>query len=87
MPPPADAVHEPERHQLADAVFDVQPHAAERLHQRLDVERLVGPGAQKAEQRRTEWRLHERLKTRLEVGRLGTPAGGREILHVPPRRS
>ena len=59
----------PKRDELADAVLDVEPHAAERLHQRLDVEGLLGPGAEKAEERRAQRRLHERLEARLEVRR------------------
>ena len=62
-----DAVHDAERDQLAHAVLDVEPHAPERLHQRFDVERLLGPGAQEPEQRRAERRLHERLESRLDV--------------------
>ena len=38
-----DALRDAERDQLADAVLDVEPHAAERLHQRLDVERFLRP--------------------------------------------
>ena len=57
--------------QLADAVLDVQPQAAERLHQRLDVERFVRPGAQVAQDAGAQRRLHQRAETRLEVRRLG----------------
>ena len=80
-----DAVRDAERDELADAVLDVEPHAAERLHQRLDVEGLLGPGAQEAEQRRAQRRLHERLKSRLDVRRLGSATGDRKVLHVSPR--
>ena len=38
--------------ELADAVLDVEPQPAERLHQRLDVERFVGPRVQVAEDAR-----------------------------------
>ena len=57
--------------QLADAVLDVEPQAAERLHQRLDVEALVGPRAQVAQDARAQRRLHQRAESRVEVGRLG----------------
>ena len=63
--------------QLADAVVDVQPEAPERLHQRLDVEALVRPRAQVAEDPGPEGRLHKRAKTCLGVRRLGRPGRGR----------
>jgi hypothetical protein len=40
--------------ELADAVVDVLAHAAERLHQRLDVERFVGARAQETEDARAQ---------------------------------
>ena len=63
----------PNATQLADAVLDVEPHAAERLHQRFDVEGLLGSGAQEAQQRRAQRRLHQGLEARLDVrsARLG----------------
>ena len=45
---------EAERDELAYAVLDVEPHAAERLHHRLDVERFFRSRAQEAEQRRAQ---------------------------------
>ena len=44
------ALGQPEREQLADAVLDVQPHAAELLHHGLDVEGFVRPSAQETHQ-------------------------------------
>ena len=68
---PGDAVGDAEVDQLADAVLDVEPQPAERLHQRFDVEGLVGPRAQVAQQAGAQRRLHERPEPCLEVGRLG----------------
>src|SRR5713226_5600308 len=42
---PGGLLRDAERGELAHAVLDVEPHPAERLHQRLDVERLLRPGA------------------------------------------
>ena len=44
----------PNADELADAVFDVEPQAAERLHQLIGVEALFGPRAQIAEDARAE---------------------------------
>ena len=56
-----------EVHQLADAVLDVEPQPAERLHQRFDVEGLVGPRAQVAQDAGAQRRLHQRAEPRIEV--------------------
>ena len=60
------AVRDAEPYQLPHAVLDVESHAPERVHQRFDVVRLIGARAHKAEQRRPERRLHERLESRLD---------------------
>ena len=60
------AVRQPARDaevdELVEAVLDVEPHAAERGHQRLDVEGLVGLRVQEAEEARAQRRLHERAE-------------------------
>ena len=63
-----------ERHELADAVLDVEPHAPERLHQRLDFERLVWTRAQEPQQPGPQRRLHERVEARLDLGGIDPPA-------------
>ena len=76
--------------QLAHAVLDVQPQAAERLHQRLDVERLVGARIQVAQDAGAQRRLHQRAKPRIEVravGRAvaaarGAPGAEGQIVHL-----
>ena len=72
----------PNADELADAVLDVEPHAAERLHQRLDVEGLVRPGAQEAQQRRAQRRLHQRLEPRLDVRRVSARPSADQVLDV-----
>ena len=61
---PATFFGDAERDELAHAVLDVEPHAAERLHQRLDVEGLLGPRAQEAQDPGAQRRLDERLELR-----------------------
>ena len=73
-PGAGDPLRQAEAGELADAVLDVEPHAAERLHQRFEVERLVRPRAQEAQDRRAQRRLHERLEPRLDVGRVDRAA-------------
>ena len=68
---PGIDVGDAEVDELADAVFDVEPQPAERLHQRFDVEALVGPRAQIPQDAGAQRRLHERAEPRLEVRRLG----------------
>ena len=51
-----------EVHELLEAVLHVQAHAAERGHERLDVEGLVRLRVQKADESGTERRLHQRAK-------------------------
>jgi hypothetical protein len=50
-----DLLDDAEVHQLAHAVLDVEPHAAERLHQGFGVESFVGPGAQEAQDAGSQW--------------------------------
>ena len=76
------ALRDAERHQLADAVVHVEPHAPERLHQRLDVEPLRRPRAEKPKQGGPKWRLHERLEARFDLGRLSAPSMGGYVVHV-----
>ena len=71
---PGSAPGDAEVDELAEAVFDVQAHAPERRHQRLDVERLVGTRAQETQQARAQRRLHERTESRLESLRIGRRA-------------
>ena len=60
---------------LAQAVLDILPHPAERLHERFDVEGLVGSGVQEAHQARPERRLHQRLETSLQIAELRALGG------------
>ena len=55
--------------QLADAVLDVEPQPAERLHQRLDVEASSGRALQIAEDAGAQRRLHQRAEPRIDVRR------------------
>ena len=77
---PGTAPRDAEVDELADAVLDVQPQPAERLHQRLDVEALVGARAQVAQDAGAQRRLHERAEPCLEVRRLGRAAAGAAAL-------
>ena len=69
-PRPRDLFRDAERDELAHAVLDVEPHPPERLHKRFDVERLVGPRAQEAQDRRAQRRLHQRLELRRDLARI-----------------
>src|SRR5690606_26423389 len=66
--------------QLADAVGDVEPHAAEGRHQRLEVEALVRARREPAQQSRAQRRLDKRLESRLDA--CVRAAGLRQVLHV-----
>src|SRR5206468_3395696 len=57
--------------ELADAVFNVETQASERLHQRFDVEALLGARIEVAQNPRTQRRLHKCAEPRIEVGALG----------------
>ena len=81
-PAAGDALGDAEGDELPDAVLDVEPHAAERLHQRFDVERFFGTCAQESQERGAQRRLHERLEARLDVRRLGSTPRNRQVLHV-----
>ena len=48
------AVRDTECHELANAVFDIQPHAAKCLHQGFNVEGFLRAGAEEAKNRRTQ---------------------------------
>ena len=61
------AADDSEFDQLSQAVFDVQPHAAERGHQRLDVKAFSRACREKAQQSRSERRLNERPESRLRI--------------------
>jgi hypothetical protein len=74
----AGRAHHAKRHQLAHAVLDVQPQAAECLHQRLDIEGVIGARAEKTQDRGPERRLDEHLEPRLHVGGIEAPGGGRQ---------
>ena len=63
------------RHELAHAVFDVEPHPAERLHQRFDVERFFRPRAQESQQSGAQWRLDQRMKAGLDFRRIDPAVG------------
>ena len=80
VPVPAALAGDAERDELAHAVLDVEAHAPERLHQRLDLEGLLGPRAQEPQEPRAQRRLDERLEARLDLGRLGAPRGHRHVL-------
>ena len=56
-----------EFNQLAHAVLDVESHASERLHQRFDVERLVGSCGEKAQDARAQRRLHQGAESPVEI--------------------
>ena len=65
------ARHQPreaEVDEFAHAILDIQAQAPERLHQRLDVERLALPRVQVAQDAGPERRLHEGAKPCIEVG-------------------
>ena len=64
---PGHGARDAEVDQLADAVLDVELQPAERLHQRLDVEALLGPRVQIAEESGAQRRLHQRPEPRLEI--------------------
>ena len=74
---PGHGAGDAEVDQLAHAVLDVEPEAAERLHERFDVEALVGPRAQIPEDPGAQGRLHKCAEPCLEVGHLGRPHRGR----------
>ncbi len=80
--------------QFAHAVFHVEPQPAERLHQRLDVERFVGPGIQVAEDAGAQRRLHERAEACIELRHFrrtqrcrhaGAPRAEQQIVHFGVR--
>ena len=50
-----------------EAILDVESHAAERLHQAVDVERVIRVRGEMAEEARPQRRLHQRLKALVEV--------------------
>ena len=66
---PWRALHDAELDELSEAVLDVQAHAPERGHQRLDFERLAGPRAQESQQARAQGRLDEGTESCLDVAR------------------
>ena len=61
--------HHAELHELRETVVYVHPQAAERRHQRFDLERFVRPRAQESKQPGAQGRLDEVSETRLQVGR------------------
>ena len=71
----ADGERDPEVRELADAVLDVHPQPAERLHQRFDVEALFRPRAEVAQDAGAQRRLHQAPKSCFEVRRLGRARG------------
>ena len=66
-------------HQFPQAVVDIDADAAEGLHQRFDVVRLVRPRAQVAENSGTQRRLDQRLEAgpQLSVGAAAVDDGDR----------
>ena len=91
---PAIVPGDAEVDQLADAVLDVQPQPAERLHQRFDVEGLVGPRVQVAQDAGAQRRLHQRAKARIQsagsavrAGRsgAGAPRAEGQVVHFDVR--
>jgi hypothetical protein len=54
-----NAASDAELDQFPEAVLDVQPHSAERGHEALDFEGLVGAGAQEPQQPRSQGGLNE----------------------------
>ena len=71
-----------ECHELAHAVLDVEPHAPERLHERLDLEGLLRARAQETQQAGAQRRLHERLESRLDLRRIDPSAGHRHVVRI-----
>ncbi len=82
MPGPGGLGGDAERDELAHAVLDVEAHAPERLHQRLDLEGFLGPRAQEPQEPRPQRRLDEGLEAGLDLARLGAPRGRRRVLGV-----
>ena len=66
-----------EADELADAVLDVHPEPAERLHQRVGVEAFLGPGAQIAKDAGAERALHQVPEPGVEIALGFGPGGGR----------
>ena len=66
---PGHLAHDAELDELGEAVVDVHPQAAERRHQRLDVEGLLRSRAQETQQSRAQRRLNEVAKARIHVRR------------------
>ena len=84
----ATCADDAELDQLVDAVLDVQPHAAERLHEVLRRRRpLPGRARQEAQDAGAQRRLHQVLEPRFDVGRLGPVAGAARAVRGAPRRS
>ena len=67
----------PNADELADAVLDVQPEPAERLHQRVGVEAFFGPGAQIAKDAGAKRALDQVPEPGVEIALGLGPGGGR----------
>ncbi len=77
---PGIAARDAEADELADAVLDVHPEPAERLHQRVGVEAFFGPGAQIAEDAGAKRALHQVPEPGVQIA-LGL---GRVVGRRPP---
>ena len=77
-----DLAGDAKRHELAHAVFNVQPHPAERLHQRFNFERFLGARAKESQQPSAQGRLDQCVKAGLDLRRIHPAAGHRHVLHI-----
>ena len=86
-----DLPHHAELDQFVDAIVDVLPHAAKRLHDLLAVERLFRPRAQEPQDTGAQRRLDEALEPRLDIqfrtgaARAGALCRKGHVIHASPR--
>ena len=86
-----DGERDPEIRELADAVLDVHTQPPEGLHQRFDVEALLGPRTEVAQDSGAQRRLHQpaepcfkvrRLGRARRRGRAGAPGAEGQVIHL-----
>ena len=81
VPGAGDLACQSERHQLAHAVFDVQAHPAERLHERFDFEGFLRPCAEESQESGSQRRLDQGVEARFDFRRVDAATRDRYVLH------
>src|SRR4029453_576642 len=78
--------------EFVDAVLDIVTHAAERLHDRVDIEAFALAGAQEAQNAGAKRRLHQAAEAEVKILRsrgaagAGAARGEGHITHWCPRQ-